>query len=316
MKVLVTGASGFVGKAVTEHLRRRSDWSVLAGVRSGTSGKDEVVLGDLSSTSIPTLLPQQGVDAIVHCAARAHVMNEAARDPLAEFRRVNLTGTEQLAERAAQCGVGHFVFISSVKVNGDSHASGQPFTADQVPAPQDPYGVSKLEAEQALAALSARTGMDVTVVRPPLIYGPGVKANFLAMMRWLDKGIPLPLGGAINSRSLVGLGNLCDLIDTILVNPRARGETFMASDGQDLSTPQLLRLIGQALSRPARLVSIPPGIARLALGALGHSAYYERLFGSLEVSIEKTRDVLDWHPPHSPADGLKSVADWYLASKR
>jgi nucleoside-diphosphate-sugar epimerase len=237
-------------------------------------------------------------------------MNDKSPDPLAEFRRVNVAGTAALARQAAVAGVRLFVFLSSVKVNGEFTEAGHPFTADDVPAPEDPYGVSKLEAEQLLRQIAAETGMEVVIIRPPLVYGPGVKANFESMMRWLARGVPLPLAAVTeNRRSLVALDNLVDLIVTCLNHPAAANQTFLVSDGEDLSTAQLLKRMGAALGRPARLFYLPPTLLKLGASVLNRPGIYQRLYGSLQLDIAKTRQLLGWTPTMSVDDGLRRAAE-------
>jgi UDP-glucose 4-epimerase len=235
-------------------------------------------------------------------------MADKAADPLEEFRRVNVQGTLNLARQAAAAGVRRFVFISSIKVNGEATQLGRSFTADDAPAPLDAYGVSKMEAEQGLRELAAQTGMEVIIIRPPLVYGPGVKANFAAMMRWLQRGVPLPLGAIHNQRSLVALDNLVDLIVTCHTHPAAANQTFLVSDGEDVSTSELLRRMGQALDRPARLLPVPQSWLKLAAAMVGKSDVAQRLCGSLQVDISKTRQLLSWTPPLSLDQGLKRAA--------
>ena len=233
-------------------------------------------------------------------------MSENASDPMAEFRRVNVNGTRQLARQAADAGVRRFIFVSSVKVNGEHSLAGRPLTAADAPAPLDPYGISKLEAEQALQALSTETGMEMVIVRPPLVYGPGVKANFGSLLRWLSKGWPLPLGAVHdNRRSLVAVDNLADLLLTCVDHPAAASQTFLASDGEDLSTTELLRRMGQALGKPARLLPVPPALLRWGATALGKADIAQRLLGSLQVDITHTRQTLGWTPPITVDEGLR-----------
>ena len=243
-------------------------------------------------------------------------MNEEADDPLAEFRRINVDGTMRLARQAAEAGVRRFVFVSSVKVNGDCSQPGHPFLADQTPAPGDSYAISKCEAEAALRELTQEAAMEVVIIRPPLVYGPGVKANFLAMMRWLQRGVPLPLGGVTdNRRSLVYLDNLVDLIVTCVDHPAAANQTFLVSDDEDLSTEALLRRIAGALGRPARLIAVPAGLLTLGARLIGHSAVAQRLCGSLQVDIEKTKELLGWTPPISLDDGFRRTAVHWLQTE-
>jgi len=248
------------------------------------------------------------VDTVVHSAARVHVMNDTESDPLAAFRLVNVAGTVNLARQAVAAGARRFVFISSIKVNGEGTPKGRPYKADDLPAPADPYGISKREAEDALRELAAETGLEVVIIRPVLVYGPGVKANFLAMMRWLDKGIPLPFGAINNLRSLVALDNLADLVVTCVDHPGAANETFLVSDGEDLSTSGLLRRMSRALGRPARLLPIPGILLQIAATSLGKRSLSQRLCGSLQVDIQKTRELLGWEPPVSVDDALRSAA--------
>lgn len=254
-----------------------------------------------------------GISVVIHCAARVHVMNDVAADPLAEFRRVNVEGTLRLARQAAQAGVRRFIFLSSIKVNGERTAPGMPFTAEQPPQPLDPYGVSKREAENGLFALARETAMEAVVIRPPLVYGPGVKANFLAMMRWLERGFPLPLGGVKgNCRSLVALDNLVDLVATCIDHPAAANQIFLVSDGESLSTAELLRRMGEALGRPAKLIPVPPAVLRLGARLLRRPGIAQRLCDSLELNIDKTRDLLSWSPPLSVDEGLRRTAEHWL----
>jgi nucleoside-diphosphate-sugar epimerase len=250
------------------------------------------------------------VDIVVHCAARVHILNDQTADPLAEFRQVNVDGTLTLARQAAQAGVRRFVFLSSIKVNGEQSGDGLAFNADQRPAPSDPYGISKYEAEVGLRALARETGMEVVIIRPPLVYGPGVKANFLAMMRWLRRGVPLPLGGVTeNRRSFVFLDNLVDLIVTCIDHPAAANQTFLVSDDEDLSTAALLRRMAAALGRPARLIPMPAGLITLVAKLIGRPGIAQRLCGSLQVDIGKTKTLLCWSPPVSVDEGLRITAE-------
>ena len=235
-------------------------------------------------------------------------MNDRAADPLAEFRRVNVAGTLNLARQAVAAGAKRLVFVSSVKVNGEATLPGQPFKPDDTFVPQDPYGRSKFEAEVGLRALAAETGLEVAIVRPPLVYGPGVKANFAAMVRWLSLGVPLPLGAVVhNRRSLVALDNLVDLLLLCAKHPAAANQTFLASDGEDVSTADLLRRIGVALGNPARLLPMPVGVLKLGAAALRKADVAQRLLGSLQVDISKNRQLLGWQPPVSLDEGLKRV---------
>ena len=311
--ILVTGATGFVGSALVMRLAADPDCKgVVAAVRRKADlrpeGVRQVQVGDL----LPTTdwgMALQGIDAVVHCAARVHVMRDDATDPLQAYREVNVNGTLNLARQAAQAGVVRFVFVSSIKVNGEATQPGRPFTADDVPAPLDPYGVSKLEAEQGLRDIEAQTGMEVVIVRPPLVYGPGVKANFESMMRWVALGIPLPLGTINNSRSMVALGNLVDLLVTCLKHPASAGHTFLVSDGQDVSTTELLRRTANAMGKKALLLPVPASVLELGASLLGKRAVAQRLCGSLQVDIEKTRRLLGWSPPLTLDQGLKKAVE-------
>ncbi len=316
--ILVTGATGFVGRALCAALIKSCPIRIAVRNTAGESPVDgvDVVRGELSATA-DWSAAMAGVVAVVHCAARVHVMNDDAVDPLAEFRRINVEGSLQLARQAAAAGVRRFVFLSSIKVNGEQTDPGRPFTADQAPGPLDPYGISKMEAEAALRALARETGMAVVIIRPPLVYGPAVKGNFLAMMRALWRGIPLPLGAVTaNRRSLVALDNLVDLIVTCIDHPAAVNQTFLVSDAEDLSTAALLRRMGQALGRPARLLPVPVGALRLAATLLGRPGIAQRLCGSLEVDIDKTRHLLGWSPPFSVDEGLRRTAAHWMTAQQ
>jgi nucleoside-diphosphate-sugar epimerase len=314
---LVTGASGFIGSAALARLSRDGAVATRGTVRRHSlnmPGSTElVVVGDLGPET-SWIHALEGVDAVVHTAARVHVMRESALDPLAEFRRVNVSGTLTLARQAAAAGVRRFVFISSVKVNGEGTVLGRPYTATDMPAPVDPYGVSKLEAEQGLFEVARETSMSVSIIRPVLVYGPGVKGNFLTLMRWLHKGVPLPLGAIHNQRSFVALENLVDLIVTCLNHPAASGRVFMVSDGEDLSTTALLRRVAAALGRPARLIPVPAGALIVVARLVGNSDVAQRLCGSLQVDINRTRELLGWSPPVNVDRALRQTTRHFLAS--
>jgi nucleoside-diphosphate-sugar epimerase len=308
-RVLITGASGFIGRTAVRMLAG-AGWTVRAALRAGATldaDVEKVIVGDLShDTDWSEAL--KSVDAVLHLAARVHVMKDKAKDPLAEYRRVNVAGTACLARQAATAGVRRFVFMSSIKVNGERTFEGKPFRASDSPAPIDHYGVSKLEAERELAAIGAASTMQICSIRPVLVYGPGVKGNFASLMRVLAKGVPLPLGGINNRRSLVSVTNLIDLARTCLSDPRAAGQTFLVSDGVDLSTTDLLLRLGEALDRRARLVVAPLPLLRGAASLLGKDEIVSRLCDSLQVDISATCKRLDWSPPQDLPDGLRAAA--------
>ena len=315
--ILVTGANGFVGRRVVAEAARRG-LPVRAAMRTPghvPHGAQLVVAPALEAGSDwgPLL---SGVDAIVHAAARVHVMRDTADDPLAAFRRVNVDGTMQLARQAAEAGVRRFVFISSIKVNGEGTQPGAPYRADDPPQATDPYGVSKLEAEQQLLALARSSHLEVVIIRPVLVYGPGVRANFRSMLGWLRRGVPLPFGAIANRRSLVALDNLVDLILTCVSHPSAANQVFLVSDGEDLSTPELMRRIAAAMGRAAMLIPVPVGLLRAMLSLAGLGAEGRRLCGSLHVDIEKTRAMLGWTPPVRFDRAIAETVDDYLASVR
>jgi len=316
--ILVTGASGFVGGALCRKLGELATYAPRAALRKAggglPSGVLSVTVGELTCCTdwAPALV---GVDAVVHAAARVHVMNETSLDSLAEFRKVNVDGTLRLARQAAAAGVRRFIFISSIKVNGETSPPDQPFLADHEPAPQDAYGISKLEAEQGLYKVAQATGMEVVVIRPVLVYGPGVKANFQRMMRWVQRGVPLPFGAVDNRRSLISVVNLVDLIVTCIDHPHAANQTFLASDGEDVSLAQLLRRLGIALGRPARLLPVPQEALLLAARALGRRDLCQRLFGSLQVDIGKNLHLLGWAPPLTLEQGLAMTARSFLENQ-
>jgi nucleoside-diphosphate-sugar epimerase len=260
-------------------------------------------VGDLERADVSTLLPS--VDVLIHAAARAHLMKDEVADPLAEYRRVNVEGTLNVARQAAAAGVKRFVFISSIKVNGEATVKGKAFHADDIPAPEDAYGLSKLEAEQSLVKLAAETGMELVIIRPPLVYGPGVKGNFASMIKLVGKELPLPLGAIHNKRSLVGIDNLVDLIIRCIDHPAAANQVFLAGDGEDLSTTELLRGVGRAMGKSARLIPVPAGLLQLGATVLGRKAMAQRLLGSLQVDISKTCELLNWKPPYTVEEGLR-----------
>lgn len=322
MTVLLTGASGFVGGALWRLLKLRGV-AVRPVFRSRVSAQkagcafDEAVLMQTLDAATDWTCALEGVDAVVHAAARVHVMHEAAVEPTEEYYRVNVAGTLQLASQAAVAGVRRFVFVSSIKVNGEATEPGRLFCADDAPQPADAYGFSKMEAEQGLRNIAAQTGMQVVLIRPPLVYGPGVRANFETMMRWVARGFPLPLGAVVgNRRSFVALANLVDLISLCIDHPAAANQTFLVSDGESLSTTDLLRRLGQALGKPARLVPVPEPLIRLGATAIGRADIARRLCGSLEVDISKTHELLGWMPPISVDEGLQRAARAYLVSPR
>lgn len=315
--ILVTGASGFVGRALSASLVNRYPFRISVRKKNKTELFENINIFEAS------LSPDQdwatalfGVSVVIHCAARVHVLKEKAVTSLLEFRQVNVRGTLNLARQAAEAGVSRFVFISSIKVNGEFTDLGHPFTADQIPMPTDSYGVSKYEAEIELMKLSKETGMEVVIIRPPLVYGPGVKANFLSMMNWLWRGIPLPLGGITkNRRSFIFLDNLVDMIITCVTHPAAANQIFLVSDDKDLSTAELLNCMALALGRPSKLIGVPVFLFSFVAKLLGGADISQRLCSSLQVDIKKTKNLLGWSPPVSVDEGLCRTAAAFLKTR-
>ena len=304
--VAVTGASGFLGSQLCAALDAMGNIQLTALLRpeSKTVANKYVEIPSMDGLSDFTfaLFDQE---VVIHLAARAHIMKDEVADPLTEYRRVNVDGTLNLARQAAAAGVKRFIFLSSIKVNGEQTFLGQPFTANDTPAPEDAYGISKWEAEQGLQQLASESGMEVVVIRPPLVYGPGVKGNFASMIKLVSKGLPLPLGAIHNQRSLMGLDNLVDFIVTCIDHPEAANQVFLAGDGQDLSSTELLRGVARAMGRPSRLIPVPSFLLMLGATLIGKQAMAQRLLGSLQVDISKARHLLGWEPPISVEEGLR-----------
>jgi nucleoside-diphosphate-sugar epimerase len=332
LRILITGATGFVGKALSAQAVLQG-FAVRTALRKPgeVQGNFEVsVVGEINGVTDWTRA-LHGVDVVIHLAARVHVMHENADQPLEEFRRVNVAGTEHLARSAVAGGVKRLVFVSSIKVNGESTFPVSSKAIQIPPSPpfakwgikksvfsemdeadtQDPYGISKWEAEQALHRVASETGLEVVIMRPPLMYGAGVKGNFAQMLKVLAKGIPLPLASVSNLRSLVYIGNFVDALLQCATHPAAAGQTYLVSDGEDVATPELLRKLGIALGHPARLFPCPPVLLRLAGRLMGKSDQIERLLGSLQVDSSKIRRELGWQPPFSLQQGLQATAEWY-----
>jgi len=310
-KILLTGSTGFVGNGILKGLVDREAPTRAALRKSPTEFPAKVEkahIGDLNEHQDWTSA-LISVKVIIHCAARVHVMNETTDDPLEAFRQVNVAGTLSLAQQAAASGVKRFVFLSSIKVNGESTQPGSPYTARNVTNPVDPYGISKQEAEEGLRKISAETGMEHVIIRPVLVYGPGVKANFAQLIKLVAKGIPLPLASTRNKRSLVALDNLLDLITTCIDHPNAANQTFLVSDGRDLSTAELIREISRCLNRKARLLPFPPSLLHIAATLAGKRAVADRLLDSLQVDISHTCETLDWRPPVGLEDALQKTVD-------
>jgi nucleoside-diphosphate-sugar epimerase len=311
-KLLVTGASGFVGHHLCAEIVKRGG-QVKAALRIPDLTQkifESVIIGQIDNKTGWTE-SLRDVAVVIHLAARVHVMHDKSSNPLDEFRRVNVAGTEQLARAAAANGVKRLVYVSSIKVNGEEAREGRKYSETDAPDPQDPYGVSKCEAEQALQRVAAETGLEIVIIRPPLVYGAGVKGNFVQMLKVLAKGMPLPLASVKNLRSLVYVGNLVDALIVCVTHPHAAGQTYLISDGEDISTSGLLRQMGDAMGRPSRLFSCPPGLLKLAGRLSGKSAQVERLLGSLQVDSGKIRRELNWIPPYSLQQGLQATAAWY-----
>jgi UDP-glucose 4-epimerase len=313
MRVLLTGSTGFLGNALADILVTH-DYDLLKVGRDSDkkNNNNYLYVGSIDSKSTLNLSYHK-CDAAVHCAARVHIMEDNSSSPLEDFREVNTYGTLNLAQQAADAGVKRFIFISSIKVNGESTESGLPFKPDDVFIPTDPYGLSKYEAEIGLRKIAEKTGMEVVIIRPPLVYGPGVKANFASLMKWVNKGIPLPLGGITeNKRSLVSIDNLVDLIITCIDHPSAVNQTFLVSDDDDVSTTQLLVNMAIGLNVSNRLIPIPSSWFTLAAKVIGKPAISQRLCGSLQVDISKTKELLNWQPPYSSAESMKKTAMLFL----
>lgn len=330
MKVLITGASGFVGRAACARLVAQG-LEVVGAVRQmpaqPVTGVDYRIVGDLDAdTNWRAALA--GVEGVIHCAARVHVMRETSDDPLAAFRSANVAGTERLARQAVAAGVKRLVFISSIKVNGEETSPASPlpsllprgergsFREDDAPAPQDPYGQTKWEAEAMLARVAQETGLEVVIVRPPLVYGPGVKGNLARLLSWVERGVPLPLAGIRNARSLIGIDNFTSALQACLIHPAAAGRTYLVRDGEDVSTPELVRRLGRHLGKPARLFALPAPLLEGLAALVGRRADVQRLTGSLVVDDSRIRRELNWIPPRTLDEGLAQMTRAWLDSAR
>lgn len=310
--ILVTGANGFVGRPLC-HKLHADGYAVLQIIRSGPIG-EQIAIGDIGADHDWSNI-LKGVDCVIHLAARVHMMKENSQDPIEEYRRVNVNGTLNLARHAALAGVKRFVYVSSVKVFGEKTNPGCCFSADDIPNPSDPYAISKYEAERGLFGIARDSDLEVVVVRPPLIYGPGVKANFYNLIRLVDKGIPLPLGGINNRRSMVSISNLIDFICACCFSKDGKGQVFCVSDGRDVSTSELIGLIARSLRKKVFLLNSKLMMIEFLLRVFGKESVGERVFGSLQVDIQKNKTVLGWAPIKSIEESIQETIDDYLKNK-
>lgn len=309
-RILVTGASGFVGQALTAALAS-AGYQWIAATRRPPPAPDSphVVVGDIGpGTDWRAAL--QDIDCVVHLAARTHVLDDRSSDPYAAYRHINVLGTTTLAQQAAAAGVRRLIFLSSIKVNGEATTT-HPYTENDTPQPEDAYGVSKLEAEEALKRIGTDTGLETVVLRPPLVYGPGVKGNFLRLLRLIERGMPLPLSSINNRRSLVGVANLADAIIASIAPPLAAGKTYLVSDGEDISTPRLISRLAHAMGMTPHLLPCPPALLNAGAALCSKRAVAARLTGSLQIDNSRIRHDLGWQPRYSLDQGLKSTAQWY-----
>lgn len=318
--ILVTGASGFVGQPLCRRLGVATEVKALVRTLANPSGEQTVAgengghvqwmaAGDLHAvTDWSALL--RGVSTVIHLAARTHVLHETASEPLAAYRRINVEVTERLARSCAAAGVKRVVFLSSITVNGESTCQ-SPFRESDTPQPQDAYGFSKHEAEVSLTNIGRVSGLEIVIVRPPLVYGPGVKGNFLRLLNIARQGWPLPLASVQNLRSFIYVENLVDAIATCATHPKAAGKTYLVSDAEDTSTPELLRQLSSRLGKPARLIPFPPWLLRVAATMVGRGAEASRLLGSLRVDSSFIQSDLDWTPPFRMTEGLNRTVQWH-----
>jgi nucleoside-diphosphate-sugar epimerase len=319
-KVLVTGPTGFIGRHLCAQLTQHG-YVVRKALRQETGeshlpdrdGYETSVVGDINEVT-EWSRAVNGVDCIVHLAARVHVMREHETNPLAAYRSTNTFATINLARSAAAAGVRRLVFVSTIKVNGETTYE-KPFRAIDVPSPMDAYAISKWEAEQSILRIGRESGLDVVIVRPPLVYGPGVKGNFLHLLQLVNRGIPMPFAACQNKRSFVYLDNIVDLLIHCLSQTKASGQTFLVSDGEDLSTPELVSMLAKALNKTPRLISIPPAWLEVAAKLIGKPGLYDRLCGSLQLDIDHTRKTLRWTPPISVNEGIHRTALWYHSQR-
>lgn len=308
-RVLVTGANGFVGQHLVPHLEQGGHRVIKAMRQHSNPDVSTVLVGDIGpDTDWSHALVD--CDIVVHLAARVHVMHETEEDSMTAYRDVNTLGTKSLIEQAVEAGVNKFIYLSTIKVNGEA-TSGERFSEDVKVKPQDPYAISKYEAERVLMEMADLHDIDVYIIRPPLIYGPGVKANFYSLLRLVDMSLPMPFSGIRNARSLLYTGNLVDFIDTCLIAGSDTAGIYLLSDGHDLSTPELISEIGHALNKSVFLFYIPVAVLKIMLSLIGKSAVSSRLTGSLQVNIDKARDSLGWSPRYSVREGIQSTVDWY-----
>lgn len=319
MKIAVTGANGFTGDALTHKLCEKG-YDVRGVVRlkerlfNPNSRLEIYAVGEINNdTDWSEAL--KGIDVVIHLASRAHKLIDVSINPLADHRRVNTLGTQKLAEMSAVAGARRLIFISTIKVNGEK-TIGSAFTENHTAQPQDPYAISKWEAEQVLHDISDATGLEVVILRSPLVYGPGVKANFLRLLDMVNKNIPLPLSLINNKRSMIYLGNLVDAIIKCIEHPDAANQTFLVSDGQDISTPELIRMIAKAMSKKARLFPCPAPLLKMIGKVAGKSSEVERLISSLQIDTAKIRRELNWTPPFTMEQGLRMTADWFMSNEK
>lgn len=319
MNILITGATGFVGHALLHRLAEKTDDSIVALTRrpiEGTPLNSNVIISDDFSVSEANISFLNNTDVVIHCGARAHQMNDDPDTCLEEYRLVNVVETLKLARQAAAANVRRFIYISSVKVNGELTEEERAFTAEDTPNPVDPYGVSKMEAELELQRFAASTKIELVIIRPVLVYGPGVKANFLTLLKLISKRVPLPFARVKNKRSFVYINNLVEFIRLCMVHPAAAGNIFLISDGEDLSTPCLVSKISLAFGRNAISIPVPVSLMSFFAIIVGKSAVTTRLFSSLQVDVRKNSMLLDWKAPYSVEQGIADTVKAFIESNR